>query len=148
MMPSPINVWIEQIRPYFDAGYALFPLVNPLSEKDPQRAKRPRDIGYKEKPYPFDENIAAIEAGCNLGHIVPSGHLVIDCDPRGYKKGTNSYDALCELTGIDLINTYPSVITGSGGYHIYASVDPAARLKKKSKNSPGSIGCTVVSPMC
>ena len=26
MMPSPINVWIEQIRPYFDAGYPLFGL--------------------------------------------------------------------------------------------------------------------------
>jgi len=136
-MPDKLQVRVEDIEPYFNANYSLFPLIDPHTEKNHQLAKRPRDLGYKNKQYPFDELIEAIKSGCNLGYVVPPGQIVIDFDPRGYKKGINSYEVICKLIGFDLLNTYPSVITGSGGCHIYASVPQDVRLRKKIKEFPG-----------
>jgi len=57
-------------------------------------------------------------AGNNVGVRLRATDLVLDVDPRNFKEGDNPLARLCEDTGLDL-DTFPHVITGSGGDHYY-----------------------------
>ena len=76
--------------------------------------------------------------GNNIGWCPKDAHLIIDIDPRS--RGDVSFTKLCELAQLDeetLYQTYPTIVTGSGGYHIYTARPPDFKPSKTSKSFPG-----------
>jgi hypothetical protein len=59
-----------------------------------------------------------MENGGNVGVRLRAEDLVIDVDPRNFTDGDDPFKRLCEDCGLCL-NNYPTVITGSGGVHVY-----------------------------
>lgn len=78
-----------------------------------------------------------LSQGGNFGFVIPENMIVIDVDPRN--GGLESYDKLLDdLSLPDLVNQYPSVITGGGGLHIYASIGvDYAKVAGHSSEYPG-----------
>ena len=68
----------------------------------------------------------------NLGWVIGSDDLVIDVDPRN--GGDESWSALCSDLDLDL---EPTVITPSGGFHIYLSGRDGVACRKSLKKYPG-----------
>ena len=82
----------------------------PLSGKDPIVKN------WTNKKVDYDKVIAHAKKGENVGWVLREQDFVIDVDVKK-KDGKASYAKLCELTGCDYLE--PSVITPSGGFHIY-----------------------------
>jgi hypothetical protein len=82
-----------------------------------------------------------LRAGLNYGVRLKQHQLVIDIDPRNGGKR--------ELFGFDLTD-YPTVLTPSGGWHIYMLLPPGVEIYKNRDQFPGvdfkSIGGYVVGP--
>lgn len=100
----------------------------------------PAGCKWRERTYnPFVEFSANF--GVQLGHK----DLIIDVDPRN--GGTNSLLKLVADIGCSLPEG-PSVVTGSGGQHIYLEKPIKLKIKKGLKAYPGidflSDGCYVV----
>ena len=70
----------------------------------------------------------------NLGWVIGDGDLVVDFDPKNYK-GHDRFKQIQFELGIKLI---PTVITPSGGYHVYLRTDKGLNLRKTMKDKyPG-----------
>ena len=80
-----------------------------------RHGKRPLHKDWPSRRYKKRQLIAYAEKGFNLGFRLGPRDLVIDIDPRN----GGSIQALKEQLNINLTKEYPSVKTGSGGYHIY-----------------------------
>jgi P4 family phage/plasmid primase-like protien len=62
-----------------------------------------------------------IKLGGNVGFVIPENMIVIDVDPRN--GGEDSYRRLLRDTGLpELCNSYPCVLTGGKGLHIYGRI--------------------------
>jgi len=117
-----MRIPLDTIDWYLSRGYSLMPLSRPdnktLTEK--VRGKRPLHSNWTNKQYTRDDIIKYARhhnLGCRLGPL----DMVLDIDPRN--GGDEGLAALEETLGIsDLHTQYPSVITGSGGYHIYTKI--------------------------
>lgn len=69
----------------------------------------------------------------NFGMCVDEDMLIVDVDVKNGKKGLESYEKLCD----DMGNIYePTVITASGGYHVYFSIPKGMSLKSKIDKYP------------
>lgn len=82
-----------------------------------------------------------LRAGSNYGVRLKQHQLVVDIDPRNGGKP--------EFFKFDL-SDYPTVLTPSGGLHVYMTLPPGVEIHKKLKEFPGvefiSIGGYVVGP--
>lgn len=82
-----------------------------------------------------------LRAGLNYGVRLKQHQLVVDIDPRNGGKP--------ELFGFDL-SDFPTVLTPSGGLHVYMTLPPGVEIFKNVKAYPGvdfkSIGGYVVGP--
>ena len=112
----------KQLEAYRDTDYELIPLNAPDAKDAKGRAigKAPLKGWRVNAPISVDEateRLAFANVGVRLGEL----DLVIDVDPRNFKAGEDPLQRLQEDLGIDLgPEAYPRVITGSGGFHIYA----------------------------
>lgn len=68
----------------------------------------------------------------NLGWVIGSDDLVVDVDPRN--GGDESWSALCSDLDLSLD---PTVMTPSGGFHIYLSGRGGVACRKSLKKYPG-----------
>ena len=84
----------------------------------------------------------------NIGWVLGKDDLVVDVDPKN--GGTESFEQLVkDLQLIDpSIELIPTVVTPSGGYHIYLKKDPSIKTRKILKQYKGidflSAGCQCV----
>lgn len=137
----------DQLVPYVEQGLGLIPL-HPWNKlkKGEQRGKTPLDqdwttTQYKQTPEQYNQ---WVKAGYNLGYRIREDELVVDLDPRNYILGIDSEELIADLFGYfdfeELLWDLPTVVTGSGGYHIYCKLpeDYDYRLIRKAiKNLPG-----------
>lgn len=74
----------------------------------------------------------------NIGWSPQEEYLIIDIDPRN--GGNESFLNLCELAGTTpdaVMDQHPTIITGSGGFHIYTRRPVDFSPPKVSKTFPG-----------
>lgn len=80
-----------------------------------------------------------VERGYNIGWAIGQEYLVIDVDPRN--GGLKSLKKLRNKLGLgDLSSSYPTVITGSGGFHYYMKLPKLVSskdLRGNHKKYPG-----------
>lgn len=104
------TVDIDTIEQYLSFKRALIPIHL-------RHGKRPLHSDWTNKRYTKRQLIKYAEKGYNLGFRLGQRDLVIDVDPRnGGKKGIKKLELDC---GAKLRKSYPTVKTGSGGWHIY-----------------------------
>lgn len=117
---------LEQLKPYLKSGCDLVPLhVWNKQIKGKLRGKTPVHNEWTSKEYSKKEIKHRVDTGHNIGYRVGETDLILDLDPRRYGD-ENIEDKLAELMGYfdfeELIDDYPTVKTGGGGYHIYCSL--------------------------
>lgn len=117
---------------YLDAGIAIFPVKDTndyFAELLPSR--RPEGLNSKENlGYYINQGIQYYRA------IIPEGYMIIDLDEKHGHHGIASFNELLEELGMrtgdfaDIAaGSYPyTVITGSGGRHLYFKLPPNARI--------------------
>ena len=156
-----INTDAAQLAPLLEAGYQLIPLhhyahEDELKGKRRKRGKSPIHGNWTKKPYKSADQVTHMDAGDNVGVRLRAGEMVLDVDPRAFPDGQtlaspiNPYVELVLWTGMDP-DLYPTVVTGSGGLHVYMS-KPEGVSTRDSLNErfPGiefkSLGRQVVAP--
>lgn len=98
----------EILKLYADAGYHLTPL----------KGKIPQKKDWTKTPFLASPNPEDFPE--NFGVVLQETDLVVDCDPRNYKDGVNSFQKLqANLKWKLKETTTPIVRTGGGGMHIY-----------------------------
>ena len=118
-----------QLAPLIDAGYQLIPLHNHAYEdefkgKRRKRGKSPVHANWTKRQYRSTDQISHMETGDNVGVRLRADELVLDVDPRAFPDGqtlTSPINPFVELvlwSGMDP-DLYPTVVTGSGGLHVY-----------------------------
>ncbi|MEO1208429.1 MAG: bifunctional DNA primase/polymerase [Cyanobacteria bacterium J06638_20] len=119
----------SELSPYLDAGFTLIPLhkhdkTTVRTGKDGkkrvmQRGKSPIHSNWTARQYgDSDQAITHMRRGYNVGVRLRADQVVIDVDPRNFADGDDPLSRLAADYGLDLANA-PTVITGSGGKHIY-----------------------------
>ena len=121
----------SELSPYLDAGFTLIPLhrfdkTTVKKGKDGkeivmQRGKTPVHSNWTSRAY--NDNTQAVGhmgRGFNVGVRLRADQIVIDVDPRNFAEGDDPLSRLAADYNLDLANA-PTVITGSGGKHIYFS---------------------------
>lgn len=103
------------VRWYFERRFALTPLVGTFG--DPYRGKRPRYKNWVTRIIDDDIIYDAAAAGVNLGWVIPEGYGIFDIDPR--HGGSDGFVKICADFAVDLTKEYPTVVSGSNGWHIY-----------------------------
>ncbi len=151
------NTDAAQLEPLINAGYKLIPLHNHAAEdqlggKSRKRGKSPLHRNWTKRPYKPTEQIDHMEAGDNVGVRLKATDLVVDVDPRNFQQVWQAVDPFVELvlrTGLDP-DEFPTVVTGSGGLHIYMVKDAETAVVDSLADFPGvefkSIGRQVVAP--
>lgn len=67
----------------------------------------------------------------NFGASLPETVIVVDVDPRNFKNGIDSLEALSATVGVNLLEKANfKVLTGSGGYHLYFSIPTTTASEK------------------
>jgi hypothetical protein len=112
----------KQLETYKTGGFELLPLNKPdaLDEKGRSIGKAPLNKGWRRVPaLTIDQAVQLMtEEEHNVGVRLRDTDLVIDVDPRNFAEGEDPLKRLQDDLGIDLSGA-PTVITGSGGKHIY-----------------------------
>lgn len=126
---------------YAECGFSVFPL-RPAS-------KLPAVKEWQNTLYRFpDEAQEALAGAQGLGVVLSERDLVIDVDPRNFKKGDKPHVRLFEDAGISAKDFGAIARTGSGGMHVYLKLPAGVQVRKKVPNYPGidflSKGCFVV----
>ncbi len=118
----------EQLRPFEQVGYALFPLK--------RGASTPRDKGWQTRDYFEFDPADWIGRDGRVGVLLAPGDLVIDIDPRN--GGAKSFERLCANVGCRLDGLgAPMVQSGGGGLHIYLKKPSALRTRVQHRDYPG-----------
>lgn len=118
----------RQLEAYDGTGYELIPLHAPDAADQRGRpiGKAPFR-GWRQDPAISAEDAHAhMRGGENIGVRLRDVDLVVDIDPRNFCQGDDPLARLQNDLGFDAGN-YPTVITGSGGKHIYM-LKPAEML--------------------
>lgn len=116
----------EQMRLLADAGFQLIPLhgyweTRVKAGKRRELGKAPLDRGWTTQTYCNERVLRdARTSGRNVGVRLRSTDLVVDVDPRAIDGGILAARRKLVELGVDL-EVYPTVATGSGGFHIYMS---------------------------
>jgi hypothetical protein len=105
---------------YKRAGYDLMPLLkwNTLNKKGKPIGKCPKVKGWRRDEYLYRDMRSHHRNGYNIGVRLKPGQLVVDVDPRNFPEGVDSFSELCRELDI-YPEDYPTVVTGSGGLHLY-----------------------------
>lgn len=119
-MSNTSDLDIEQLKLYNGTGLQFIPLHkwNRTSEykgKKREDGKRPLHNDWTTKPY---DNAEVLKKSQNVGIRLTAKQLVVDVDPRNMPKGRDTFKELCDAVGLDP-SAFPTVNTGSGGYHVY-----------------------------
>lgn len=126
-MPTPDS---SELSPYLDAEFTLIPLhkydaTSTKKGKDGkqivvQRGKSPFHKNWTTRAYTDNDGALAHmeQRGWNVGVRLRADQVVIDVDPRNFDEGDDPLARLASDFKLDLDNA-PTVITGSGGKHIY-----------------------------
>src|SRR4051812_26308367 len=121
----------DQLAPFRGSGYELVPL-NAVEARDKNgRLVGKAPMGSKWRllpPLSVEEAAEHMATGHNVGVRLRPEDLVVDADPRNYAPGDDPLARLADDLGIDLAS-YPTVVTGSGGRHIYMTKPPEALLR-------------------
>ncbi len=127
-MTDQIKTDPSELSQYLETGWQLIPLhrydrTDEYKGKLRDRGKSPIHGNWTKRPYNSNDQVAYMEEGYNVGVRLRAEDLVIDVDPRNFPEGEdlttdNSFKRLCEDCGIDP-SEHPTVITGSGGLHVY-----------------------------
>lgn len=97
------------------------------------RGKKPRYSGWQKSNIPWSRIRDCANNGENFALAIPDGMIVLDIDPRN----GGTIDAVLDLLNLDFLDlddiasTYPVVLTGGGGYHIYMSVAKGLKIEGK-----------------
>ena len=110
--------------------YDLMPLTGPDELHNGKRGgKQPAHSKWRiAAPLSFDEADVHMAEGRNVGVRLRATDLVLDVDPRN--GGDASVVRLAAAVGVDF-DDWPSVITGSGGRHIYMTKAPDVQISGK-----------------
>lgn len=132
------------LAPFMALGYELIPLR--IGDKPP------RDRDWTTTPYSYAEILEWKSRGGNVGVRLRPTDLVIDYDPRNVRPEDGDVLARFQAdTGIRL-DDLPSVITGAGGRHWYATRTTEGPIRNALKERYGeglefkSVGRQVVAP--
>ncbi len=145
----------SELRPYLDAGWQLIPLhshdyFDEHRGKRRERGKSPLHGNWTRRPYKSKDQVKHMKGGQNVGVRLRAGDLVVDVDPRNFKKGDDPFKRLLEDCGMDL-SGYPTVETGrgDGGLHIYMTKPADVSVRDSLKDYEGvefkTLGRQVVS---
>lgn len=123
----------EAVQWYIEHGFTLFPLIGKIP---------PKGFFWRNAKYdPFAEFVG------NFGVQLQAEDLVIDVDPRNFQENVNSLALLENALGEPIAPTL-TVLTGSGGQHLYFKKPKDFKIRKSLKGLPGldflSEGCYVV----
>lgn len=123
---------MDDLKYYFDNGIVVFPLGK--NSKKPTNAANWRNSLQNEKR--IRDYMAR---GNNAAAIVPPDRIVLDVDVRN--GGLESLKRLNHELGLvdKLQDTNPTVVTPTGGYHIWLKIDPSIKTRGKldSTSYPG-----------
>lgn len=126
-MTKKIKTWDfrpSELDAYKVGGFQLIPLNRPDANDAKGRpiGKAPLNSGWRRTPSLTHKEALQLmtEEGHNVGVRLRDTDLVIDVDPRNFQDGDNPLKRLQEDIGIDFEAIgAPTVVTGSGGLHIY-----------------------------
>lgn len=105
-----------------------------IDDRGAHRGKSPRDKDWRNKKYEFNDISIAVDSGSNLGFRLSNKDLVVDMDPRNMEISLEeAVKYLVKTYNFPELVDAPTVITGSGGLHIYLQI-PSAKVGKKLKN--------------
>jgi hypothetical protein len=141
----------EALLPLIGAGYELIPLHTPndLDAKGRPIGKAPFKGWRKDRPLTADEARQHMAEGGNVGVRLRPTDLVVDVDPRNFSEGDAPLDRLQADLGIDL-SGHPTVVTGSGGLHIYMALPEPLPVRDTLDDYQGvefkALGRQVVAP--
>ena len=129
-----------QLAPYIAAGMRLIPLHrhDHVDERGRKRGKSPLHSNWTNRVYVGQEVLAHMSRGMNVGVGLVATDLVVDIDPRNFDATDagvrrtlddrdNPFARLCRDVGLDPAD-YPTVVTGSGGLHLYMTKPADASL--------------------
>ncbi len=103
--------------------------------KTRQLGKSPLDKSWTTRFYRTPKVIErCIKENRNMGVRLRTSELVIDVDPRN--GGDEGFANLCHDVGLD-VHAYPTVVTGSGGLHLYGKKPADLPIVDTLKNYPG-----------
>lgn len=133
-----------QIAPYIAAGMGLIPLHrhDHVDERGRARGKSPIHGNWTKGDYTAFDAAAHLAVGGNIGVRLTATDLVVDVDPRNFGDGLtlddrdNPFARLCRDVGFDP-SDYPTVVTGSGGLHLYMTKPADASLVDTHPGYPG-----------
>lgn len=141
----------EQIKAFKGSGFELIALHGPndLDRHGRSIGKAPGK-GWRDcQPLDVAAAIDVMNEGRNVGVRLRACDLVIDVDPRNFPPGIDPLRQLQADFSIKLAN-YPTVVTGSGGLHIYMRKPDEMAVKEAIGLYPGvefkSLGRQVVAP--
>ena len=148
ILPQP-----GQLTAYSAAGWQ-FVRLHHWSEKKTlpngkvmELGKAPIGKKWTKAGVSLDAAIAHMNAGKNVGALIPAGWAVIDVDPRAFPEGRKVLSEFAAATGLD-ITTLPWVQTGTGGRHYFVRIPMDYKGAVKHPDYPGiefkQIGAQVV----
>lgn len=155
-MEDDKTVDLEQLGPYVSAGLQLIPLHahdahDEHKGKQRKRGKSPLHKNWTKRAYRNEEVLDYAEGGGNVGVRLTAQDLVLDVDPRNFDRAPdappdgprytlddadNPFARLCRDVGLDA-SDFPTVITGSGGLHIYMRKPADVSLMDTHPSYPG-----------
>ena len=149
------NKWVfepDQLLLYTAGRFDFIALNQPdaVDKKGRASGKAPLITGWRRAPALSTAQAIElmIEEGHNIGIRLRDTDLVIDVDPRNFEETDDPLRRLQEDLGLDLLAA-PTVITGSGGLHIYMSKPADVGIRDSLEAYPGiefkSVGRQVVS---
>jgi len=115
---------MDDLRYYFDNDIVVFPLG--------QNSKKPTNAANWRNSLQNEQRIRDyIKRGNNAAAIIPPNRIVLDVDVR--HGGLESLKRLNHELGLNqkLEDTNPTVVTPTGGYHIWLKIDPAVKTRGK-----------------
>lgn len=150
----------SELSPLIEAGFDLIPLhrydkTTVRKNKDgstrtEQRGKTPVHANWRNRKYgDVEQAVTHMRRGWNVGVRLRDDQIVIDVDPRHFKKGDDPLERLALDFDLDL-DQAPTVITGSGGKHIYFTKPKGVKVLNSLEGYEGvefkSAGRQVVAP--
>ena len=113
------NLMKDIVNLYFNSSRSLIPLYR---QEDGTSLKRPILKKWENRElhnFTLPQLIDYAEKGHGFGYRIKPNEVIIDVDVSKGKKGLESFEKLQRDLGITL---FPTVKTGSGGYHVYLTL--------------------------
>jgi len=133
----------EQLKPYIDAKADLIPLhiwnkqTTDKKGKIHKRGKTPLLPEWTKIHKDIDKVLELVNKSHNVGYRLSDTDLVVDIDHRNFGD-KDSLKELCDFLGVtNLADIYPTVVTGSGGFHYYMTKPKGVSVRETIEQFPG-----------